>query len=338
MEFEGAANAKGDEPCKPIRWGSWSPPCDWVCRDGTQTRCQMRQCQCHEGDTCYDYFQNPANGRREYDFAKAQCGPQVPSGTVCHDANGQDGTVTKNRQTRCETRPYVCHCEAEKNSICPHCTSWPRTPAGAEATAKCGCGYKGSLSRQCVMGADRCSCKWSQPSTTCKKIEWQGWTPWAPECPVQCAPQGGRAPKKIYRSREQLCNEDLSECQAVAKLGCIGPRGQEQELCKNYKQCECTEPTDYFVDPIAAEDRGAVGGGSYQADSPPEPAKIAASEATSAPTKTTKKTSRRSRRKLENMRKGKGASIFSNLRQGVTNIFKGRKRRRRRKDSKRGSQ
>jgi len=186
------------------------------------------------------------------------------------------------------------------------------------------------------MSPDQCSCKWAQPTASCKKIKWEGWTGWDKECPTQCAPQAGRVPEKIYRERFQLCNEDLAECEAAAKLGCIGPRGHEQELCKKYKKCECVEPTKLFKDPIAVGQRiggGSGTGGTYSPE-PESPPKIdQQGESGAASKEAPKKTGRRSRRKLEGMRKGKGASIFNNLLEGVQNIFKGRKRRRRKKNA-----
>lgn len=336
MDFEEGEASAADEPCKPIRWAGWSPHSDWFCRSGTETRCQTRACGCHDQKSCYDYFKSDGNRRRPHDFTNKQCDPsRVTSGRICHDFNEHDKVLTKTSQKRCETRPFVCHCAAEKNSMCPHCTSWKRTPAGAVADAKCGCGYKGSMSRKCVMGPDRCSCSWAQPTATCKKIKWDGWTNWDKACPQQCEPQAGRPAEKIYRERFQLCNEDLDECKAAAKLGCIGPRGHEQELCKNFKKCECVEPTKLFKDPIAGalgQRKGGAGDGATYAE--PEPAQIDRQGESGAASKAApKKGGRRSRRKLEGMRKGKGASIFNNLLEGVQNIFKGRKTRRRRKNA-----
>lgn len=337
MEFKQANLHEKDEPCKPIRWASWSPPSAWYCRKGIETRCQTRTCGCRDSDRCYDHFEDKVNRRRPHDFTSTTCDPDnvETKRKICHDFNDRDKSIKKAHQKQCESRPHVCFCPAEENVACPHCgTTWPRTAAGATAQVGCGCGYRrsGSMNRKCELNADKCGCKWSDPVSSCEKIEWNGWGGWDKVCPKQCRPRPGKQPEKIYRTKQQQCKYDEEECKAAVIAGCLPERKVLQELCKNYKDCECIENASSFHDPIPANRRvGDSGAGSGGGNNDPPPAiNNRGQDSSSKPKKEdSKPPSRRDPKRVSRNKKGK--TVFSQMFNSVTSIFKNNKRTRRRK-------
>jgi len=332
MEFEQASLTGDDEPCKPIRWTSWSPPSQWYCRNGIETRCQTRTCGCRDSNQCYDYFQDQANRRRPQDFTSAKCDPDSGSTKkkFCHDFNDRDQSINKSHQKQCESRPKVCHCAAEENVACPHCgTTWPRTAAGASAEVGCGCGYRrsGRMTRKCQLKADKCGCEWADPVSSCEKIEWGDMGGWDRTCPKQCKPRPGRVPESIYRTRKQQCKYDEKECNAAVIAGCLPERKVTRELCRNYKDCECIETTSSFHDPIPANRRVEAGQATGGNDVPPQPA----SRPVKQPKKEAKSSRGTQRSSKRSVRSKKGKTVFSQIFGSVSSIFKNNKRTRRRK-------